>query len=78
MIPGCTRNGCESSHRCTTCECVYYHAAKKKENPPSVNHFPRENMVGTIEMDDMDDMEVPCMDTLNIHTYVYIYICMCV
>jgi hypothetical protein len=51
---------------------VYYHAAKKNENPPFVNHFPRENMIGTIEMNDMDDMEVPpFMDTLN----TYIYIC---
>jgi hypothetical protein len=51
---------------------VYYHAAKKNENPPFVNHFPRENMIGTIEMNDMDDMEVPpFMDTLN----TYIYMC---
>ena len=35
-------------------------------------------MVGTIEMDDLDDMEVPqFMDTLNI-IFTYIYMCVCV
>ena len=34
-------------------------------------------MVGTIEMDDLDDMEVPqFMDTLNI-IFTYIYMCVC-
>ena len=48
---------------------------KKNENPPFVNHFPRENMIGTIEMNDMDDMEVPpFMDTLNTYTYIYVFL----